>query len=103
MPWRPVDGARQRLERGVSARCGLDSLTRPHSESYSDAARLGRRATVRRVPLSHGSGRVMSERREFCGPLAGVRVLEAGGIGAGPFCAMLLADMGADVVRVERP
>ena len=37
------------------------------------------------------------------GPLAGVRVVEIAGIGPGPFCAMLLADMGADVVRVERP
>ncbi|WP_426564618.1 CaiB/BaiF CoA transferase family protein [Angustibacter sp. McL0619] len=37
------------------------------------------------------------------GPLAGVRVVELGGIGPGPFCAMLLADLGADVVRIERP
>ncbi|MBJ7336761.1 MAG: CoA transferase [Mycolicibacterium sp.] len=37
------------------------------------------------------------------GPLDGVRVLELGGIGPGPFAAMLLADMGADVVRVDRP
>lgn len=36
------------------------------------------------------------------GPLAGVKVLEVGGIGAGPFCAMMLADMGAEVVRIER-
>ncbi|MFM9085193.1 MAG: CaiB/BaiF CoA transferase family protein [Acidimicrobiia bacterium] len=36
------------------------------------------------------------------GPLAGVRVVELGGIGPGPFAAMMLADMGADVVRVER-
>src|SRR5437870_879642 len=36
------------------------------------------------------------------GPLTGLRVLEVGGIGAGPFCAMLLADMGADVVRIDR-
>ena len=36
------------------------------------------------------------------GPLAGVRVLELAGIGPAPFCAMLLADMGADVVRIER-
>lgn len=36
------------------------------------------------------------------GPLGGIRVLEAGGVGPTPFCAMLLADMGADVVRVER-
>ncbi|HWB35439.1 MAG TPA: CaiB/BaiF CoA-transferase family protein, partial [Rugosimonospora sp.] len=37
------------------------------------------------------------------GPLAGVRVIELGGIGPGPFCGMLLADLGADVIRVDRP
>lgn len=37
------------------------------------------------------------------GPLEGVRVVEIAAIGPGPFCAMLLADMGADVVRVDRP
>ena len=37
------------------------------------------------------------------GPLEGVRVVEIAGIGPGPFCAMLLADMGAEVVRVDRP
>lgn len=37
------------------------------------------------------------------GPLAGLRVLELGGIGPGPHAAMLLGDMGADVVRVRRP
>jgi alpha-methylacyl-CoA racemase len=37
------------------------------------------------------------------GPLGGLRVLEFAGIGAGPHCAMMLADMGADVVRVDRP
>ncbi len=36
------------------------------------------------------------------GPLARIRVVELGGIGPAPFCAMMLADMGADVVRVER-
>ena len=36
------------------------------------------------------------------GPLAGVRVVELAGIGPGPFCVMLLADMGASVVRVDR-
>lgn len=37
------------------------------------------------------------------GALDGIRVLEAGGIGPAPFCTMLLADMGADVVRLVRP
>jgi len=36
------------------------------------------------------------------GPLAGVRVVELAGIGPGPFSVMLLADMGAEVVRVDR-
>jgi len=37
------------------------------------------------------------------GPLAGVKVIELGGIGPGPHAAMILADLGADVVRVRRP
>ena len=36
------------------------------------------------------------------GSLSGIRILEFAGIGPGPFCAMLLADMGADVVRIDR-
>jgi len=36
------------------------------------------------------------------GPLSGVKVVEFAGIGPGPFCGMLLADMGADVVRIDR-
>ena len=36
------------------------------------------------------------------GPLAGLKVVELAGIGPGPFCAMLLSDMGAEVLRVDR-
>ncbi|NNK34259.1 MAG: CoA transferase [Xanthomonadales bacterium] len=36
------------------------------------------------------------------GPLAGLKIIELAGIGPGPFCGMLLADMGADVVCIER-
>jgi alpha-methylacyl-CoA racemase len=36
------------------------------------------------------------------GPLNGVTIIEMAGIGPGPFCAMLLADMGADVIRIDR-
>lgn len=39
----------------------------------------------------------------MAGPLSGVRVIELAGIGPGPFACMMLADMGADVVRVDRP
>ena len=37
------------------------------------------------------------------GPLAGLRVVELAGIGPGPFAAMLLADLGAEVIRIDRP
>jgi len=37
------------------------------------------------------------------GPLGGVRVVELAGIGPGPHAAMVLADLGADVVRIDRP
>lgn len=37
------------------------------------------------------------------GPLCGVRVIEFAGIGPAPFCAMMLSDLGADVVRIDRP
>jgi alpha-methylacyl-CoA racemase len=40
--------------------------------------------------------------RPASGPLTGVRVVELAGIGPGPFCAMALADMGADVIKVDR-
>ncbi|MEV5518462.1 CaiB/BaiF CoA-transferase family protein [Streptomyces flaveolus] len=46
-------------------------------------------------PDAHGRG--------SAGPLDGVRVVELAGIGPGPFAAMLLGDLGADVVRVDRP
>tara|TARA_R110000787_G_scaffold19496_3_gene58399 strand:+ start:423 stop:1583 length:1161 start_codon:yes stop_codon:yes gene_type:complete len=36
------------------------------------------------------------------GPLEGLRIIELQGIGPGPFCAMMLADMGAEVIRVDR-
>lgn len=37
------------------------------------------------------------------GPLTGIRIIELAGIGPGPFCGMLLSDMGAEVIRVDRP
>ena len=37
------------------------------------------------------------------GPLSGIRIVEFAGLGPAPFAAMLLADFGADVIRIERP
>jgi alpha-methylacyl-CoA racemase len=36
------------------------------------------------------------------GPLAGIKIVELAGIGPGPFCAMLLSDLGAEVLRIDR-
>jgi crotonobetainyl-CoA:carnitine CoA-transferase CaiB-like acyl-CoA transferase len=44
----------------------------------------------------------MTEPTKAAGPLLGLRVLEFSSIGPGPHCAMLLADLGAEVVRIER-
>lgn len=44
------------------------------------------------VPVAAGSG-----------PLAGIRIIEMAGVGPGPLCAMLLADLGATVLRIDRP
>ncbi len=38
----------------------------------------------------------------MAGPLTGVKIIEFAGIGPGPFCAMLLSDMGAEIVRIDR-
>ena len=37
------------------------------------------------------------------GPLAGLRIVELGGIGPAPFCCMLLSDLGAEIIRIDRP
>lgn len=39
----------------------------------------------------------------MAGPLQGMKVIEMVGIGPGPFCAMMFADMGAEVIRIDRP
>ena len=38
----------------------------------------------------------------MAGPLAGLRIVEFAGIGPGPFCGMMLADHGAEVIRIDR-
>lgn len=45
----------------------------------------------------------MTAATDGAGPLAGLRVIELAAVGPGPFAAMILADLGADVVRVDRP
>ncbi|MEZ6024313.1 MAG: CoA transferase [Hyphomonadaceae bacterium] len=38
----------------------------------------------------------------MAGPLEGLRIIEIAGLGPGPFCGMMLADHGAEVIRVDR-
>src|SRR3984957_4549327 len=45
----------------------------------------------------------MSQTQEFAGPVVGLRVLDVGQILAAPTTATMLADLGADVVKIERP
>jgi alpha-methylacyl-CoA racemase len=53
--------------------------------------------------MSNEATAAQKSRARAGGPLAGLRIVEFAGIGPGPFAAMLLADMGADVVRIDRP
>jgi alpha-methylacyl-CoA racemase len=66
-----------------------------------------RRPPTRRHPAAHPGSPVPAQPPYAPppgpGPLAGIRVLELAGLGPGPHAAMLLADLGADVVRVDRP
>src|SRR4051812_11833817 len=57
---------------------------------------LTRARSEARTRMSHQLG-------QGTGPLAGIKVVEIAGIGPGPHACMLLADLGADVIRIERP
>ena len=55
-------------------------------------------ALTRRV----AAGRLAVKARAMAGPLSGLKIVEMAGLGPGPFAAMMLADHGAEVIRVER-
>ena len=50
-----------------------------------------------------GNEAIQQNRERRAGPLAGIKIIEIGSIGPGPFAAMMLADLGANVLRIERP
>jgi alpha-methylacyl-CoA racemase len=53
-----------------------------------------------RIPGNEEDGQ--AEDGQEMGPLHGVKILEVAGIGPGPFAAMMLSDMGAEVLRIDR-
>jgi alpha-methylacyl-CoA racemase len=70
---------------------GVARISR-HSGALAEHALRRQRLTERRSTVGAMSG-----------PLAGLQVLELAGLGPAPFAAMVLADLGADVLRVDRP
>jgi alpha-methylacyl-CoA racemase len=77
----------------------MDLVVTAMSEGLLSCAAADRRKHIK--PIND-----RSQRRLRCkpvGPLGGIKVVEIASIGPGPFAGMLLADMGAEVLRVERP
>ncbi|AMC49884.1 alpha-methylacyl-CoA racemase [Mycobacterium tuberculosis variant bovis BCG] len=67
-----------------------------------DAVTELRRHDLRRYAVEGVNGRRKAG-TFMAGPLSGLRVVELAGIGPGPHAAMILGDLGADVVRIDRP
>jgi alpha-methylacyl-CoA racemase len=95
----------------------LTSLIGAHQGQAKSPRQLRQRSFERsgscgsRISATEGRWRVkwdryrgeMTEEQSGRGPLAGIKVLELAGIGPAPFACMMLADLGADVMRLERP
>ena len=84
-------------------------MTKRALQVNTDAPDLARRARAREPQpgdhARHRRGRrrpAALDRGAMTGPLAGIRIVMMGGLGPGPFCAMVLGDLGADVVRVDQ-
>src|SRR5476649_512460 len=67
----------------------------------SSGCRPSSRATCRYRVDAHSDSQI-SQEENMAGPLSGLTIVELAGIGPGPMCSMMLGDMGADVIRVDR-
>jgi alpha-methylacyl-CoA racemase len=76
---------------------------RPADASGPDARGSDSRAADTRAADNRTSDTPGPATAQRSGPLTGVRVVELAGIGPSPFACMLLADLGADVIRIDRP
>src|SRR4051794_33553700 len=87
-------------------RCGRRAAPASAHPAWADRGtrargRGGTGAAVAPAGSGNGQDDGVQQQSTGSGPLAGVRVVEVAGIGPGPFAAMVLADLGAEVVRVD--
>ena len=107
----PRDGASPARWRPASASSttAASSSRAPRPRCSPTPARNGRASSCAGCSTKHpDSSAVRITRMTYAlgqgtGPLAGIKVVEIAGIGPGPHACMILADLGADVIRVERP
>src|SRR5471032_215755 len=67
----------------------------------SSGCRPSSRAICRYRVDAHSDSQI-SQEESMAGPLSGLSIVELAGIGPGPMCSMMLGDMGADVIRIDR-
>src|SRR6185437_16670278 len=105
---KPVDG-RQGVDSVIDSGHGLDCKPPPVPRRSGRLSRCWqglwwRPAAPGYAALAIATWHHRQRGREImAGPLTGLRVIELAGIGPGPHAAMILGDLGADVVRVDRP
>jgi carnitine-CoA ligase len=96
MPLTPT----QKIEKHVLRAAGITADTWDRGDSR--AQRLAAATPISKRPPALAPAAAIGPQGGG-GPLSGVRVLEFAGLGPAPFCAMLLSDLGADVLCIDRP